>query len=145
MKKQKGFSLIELMMAVALIAVLLFVALPSYRWVIKEGTRSEAKQMAMKIALRQGLYLMDARAYSDRLDISGLNLREEGWRCSAFVCSNANHEIRIEGVCLGACDGSNEIFPLSFRVRATAKEGGANAGEEDLTIDHAGHRTGPWD
>ncbi len=145
MKKQKGFSLIELMMAVALLAALLLVALPSYRWVIKEGARSEAKQMTMKIALRQGLYMMDARAYTDRLDISGLNLREDGWRCSGLVCSNANHEIRIDGVCYGPCDGSNEIVPRSFLIRATAKAGGANAGEADLTIDHAGRRDGPWD
>lgn len=145
MKRQNGFTLIEAMIAVALIGILLAVGLPSYRWVIKEGNRSAAKQMMAKIVLRQALYLEYARAYNDNLGPSGLNLREKGWDCSAPACENANFSISIENVCESACDGLNFLVPRSFTIRATAKPSGTNAGEEDLTIDQAGRRTGPWE
>lgn len=145
MKRKNGFTLIDMMIAVALIGILLAVGLPSYRWVIKEGNRSAAKQMMAKIALRQGLYIQDARAYSDNLGPSGLNLNEKGWACSATACENANFSISIENVCESACDGANFLVPRSFRIRATAKPGGTNAGEADLTLDQASRRTGPWE
>ena len=48
-----GFTLIELMIAVAVVAILAVVSLPSYAEFVKRGTRADAQAFLMEVALRQ--------------------------------------------------------------------------------------------
>lgn len=49
-KKAGGFTLIEVMITVAIIGILLAVALPSYSEYVKDGRRAEAQQYLMQQA-----------------------------------------------------------------------------------------------
>lgn len=60
----RGFTLIELMVAVAIVSILAAVAVPSYQSYLLKGARSEAQSHLMDLALRQGQYLLDNRAYA---------------------------------------------------------------------------------
>lgn len=62
-----GFSLIELMIAVVIVAILSAVAIPSYQQYVLRGARAEAQSHMMEIAARQGQFLIDNRAYADSL------------------------------------------------------------------------------
>lgn len=62
--KQKGFTLIELMIAVAIIGILLSIAIPSYKDYMIRGARSAAQTYLSDLAQRQELIFQDARAYS---------------------------------------------------------------------------------
>jgi type IV pilus assembly protein PilE len=63
-RKLSGFTLIELMIAVVVIAILVAVAVPSYQSYVRQGHRSAAQSYLMDIAQRQQQYLMDARSYA---------------------------------------------------------------------------------
>lgn len=60
---QRGFTLIELMIAVAVIGILIAVGLPSYNGAMRKSHRGEAQAVLMDIASRQQQMMIDTRKY----------------------------------------------------------------------------------
>lgn len=68
--KANGFTLIELMITVAIIAILTMVALPSYRNYIIRANRAAAQAEMMAIANREEQYLLSNRVYADKATLA---------------------------------------------------------------------------
>lgn len=66
-RRNRGFSLIELMIVIVVMGILAAVAFPNYTEYVRRGYRTEAQSHMMDIAGRQGQYLIDARAYAGSL------------------------------------------------------------------------------
>lgn len=66
-RTQHGFTLIELMITVAVIGILTAIALPSYNSHLRKSRRADAQSALMNIASRQQQMLLDTRAYSNAL------------------------------------------------------------------------------
>ena len=77
--KQHGFTLIELMVTVAIIGILAAVAYPSYTSFIIKGNRAAAKAQMLDIANRQQQFMLANRAYATKavLTTSGYELPTE--------------------------------------------------------------------
>jgi type IV pilus assembly protein PilE len=61
----RGFTLIELMVTVAIVAILAAIAYPSYQTFVRKGNRAGAEAVLMDIATREHQYLLDIRSYVD--------------------------------------------------------------------------------
>lgn len=64
MQRSAGFTLIELMITVVIVAILAAVAIPSYQQHMIKAVRSQGQQFLLDLAQRQEQYLLDARWYA---------------------------------------------------------------------------------
>jgi type IV pilus assembly protein PilE len=62
--KQRGFTLIELMITVAVVGILGAIAYPSYKGAMVKNRRAAAQAYLSDVAQRQQQYLMDNRSYT---------------------------------------------------------------------------------
>jgi len=69
-----GFTLIELMITVAIIAVLAAIGYPSYTRYIARANRSAAESFMLEVTSRQERYLLDARQYAADLATLGMTV-----------------------------------------------------------------------
>jgi type IV pilus assembly protein PilE len=68
---QRGFTLIELMIAVAIIGILLRLAVPAYLNSIKKTRRTDAKTALLDLAQREERYLSTANIYTTSAPVLG--------------------------------------------------------------------------
>jgi type IV pilus assembly protein PilE len=127
----RGFSLIELMIVVAVVGILSMVAYPSYQNYIARAHRADAQQFMMKMDSRQKQLMLEQRAYASQP--SSLNLGGDGWTCTATQCANQWYTITI-------VDFSSSATPPTYTLQAvgnsTACAGAYKDG--DLTLSSTG-------
>jgi type IV pilus assembly protein PilE len=128
--RARGFTLIELMVVVAIVAILFAIAVPSYAIFMKQSRRGSAESALMDIAQREQQYLIDARAYAD---FNTLNPSVPG-------DVTAYYNIQICQTAAGACNPPGGA-PPTFAVIATPIAGSPQAGDPVLTIDNTGAKT----
>ena len=71
MSRQRGFTLIELMIVVLVIAVLAGLALSGYQKQVRKSRRAEARQVIADLALKQEKYRSNNATYGLIADIGG--------------------------------------------------------------------------
>jgi type IV pilus assembly protein PilE len=121
----RGFTLIELMIAIAVVAILAMIALPTYTAQIVKGRRSAAEAALLDIAQREQQYLLDARSYA--YSVAALNT-------TTPVDVLAYYTISI-------CPCPAPVPPVIFTAIATPIAGTAQANDAVLTIDQTGAKT----
>jgi type IV pilus assembly protein PilE len=126
-----GFTLIELMIVVAVITILGSIAYPSYMSYATRSKRSDAQQLMQEISLKEGQYILDARAYTGTLGSGGLNIARSGWTCTTN-CTSPNYTISA------AVD--NTTTPFSYTITATPLSGSGQANDGTLTLTNTGTR-----
>ena len=64
MSKARGFTLIEIVITVAIVGILVAIAVPSYQGQLRKGRRAEAQAFITQVAQKEQQYLLDARQYA---------------------------------------------------------------------------------
>lgn len=72
--RSRGFTLIEVMIVVAIIGVLAAIAYPSYLQYVRRAARSAAQSFMLTIAAKEEQYMLDARSYTTTIGSTGLAL-----------------------------------------------------------------------
>ena len=88
MHQARGFTLIELMIAVAVVAILGAIALPSYQNYVQRGKITEATSSLSELRLRAEKYFADNRTYQNAgaTDV-GFNETITGARYFTYDCT----------------------------------------------------------
>ena len=104
MQKQQGFTLIELMIVVAVVGILASIALPSYRDYVIRGNRTEAKAALQSLALAQERFFAVNNRYSATVaslgTVPGVNASggsENGYYTLSIADANASQTIANGG------------------------------------------------
>lgn len=69
--KSRGFTLIELMITVAIVGILAAIAFPSYQNQILKSHRTDGKTKLLEVAQRQERYYTDNNTYATNLTLLG--------------------------------------------------------------------------
>lgn len=91
--KLSGFTLIELMITVAILAIIAAVAIPSYSSYVDRGKRAEARTALLDIAARQERHYSNNRQYTATLsDLKMPGMSENGYYTLSVAASGSNQD-----------------------------------------------------
>lgn len=123
-KRNRGVTLVELLIAVSIVAILGAVAYPSYIDFVVRSDRAEAQRELMRLANLQEQYFIDHRAYT-------ADMTKLGESADPYITESKNYSIDAT------------VSGVTFDLTATAKNTQA-ANDTDcttLTIDELGQKT----
>ncbi len=122
MKKNRGFTLIEILIVMVVIGILAAIAIPSYTNQLIRGTRSGAQAVMMDMANTEQFYLQSFRAYT--------NDHTNDLKVVPPVEVTNFYDIVITN------DATKT--PPTFLITATPKAGTRQAPDGAITLDNAG-------
>jgi type IV pilus assembly protein PilE len=105
-----GFSLIELMIVIAIVGILAAIAFPSYDSYVKRGKRAEARNALMDLAARQERFYSDNNQYTSTIGAGGLNYTEPAGCAST---AGINTETCKYSLAISGVTGTNQTFTLT--------------------------------
>jgi type IV pilus assembly protein PilE len=128
MKRASGFTLIELMISVAIVAIVVAIALPNYKEYVLRSHRADAQAALLDMAARQERFLAQNNSYTTLIaPANGLNM---GTTTSAEGYYNLS---------VGVCAGGNISTCYVLTASATGSQA-ADTDCKDITFDSIGNR-----
>lgn len=128
--RNRGFTLIEFVIVMAVLGILTAIAVPAYREHVRKAARADAQSYLTDLATRQHQYLVDKRRYAATAATLNLTL-------PASIKNKFQDPIAVE---------APDVAPPTFRLTATAEGDQTKDKCPTLVIDSAGNRqpAGCW-
>ena len=135
--RTRGFTLLEIMIVVAIVGILAAVVLPSYQNQVRKANRSAAQQFMLDVATKQQQILMDSRSY---VAVTYGNFGNKPSDSPPGV--GVPHPVATAGKYTFAVAVVNTATPPTFTITATAVNDQLVDG--NLTLNQVGTKTGNW-
>lgn len=130
--KRNGFSLIEMMIVGAIIAILAAIAFPSYQSHMRKSHRAEMQAYLMDLAQREQQYFTDNRSFALG-DTAAATLND------SMPSSLSSYYRSPVTVSAGTIANSGQTNPPAFTITAYAI--GTQSADGDLKIDSTGAKS----
>ena len=124
--RQRGFTLMELMITVAIVAILATLVIPSYMEQVKKTKRSDAKVELLKISQLQESYFVQNLSYAKTLTQLGLS-------ANSIATENNEYTVTVDTVAPAACAGTSVSSCQAFTLKATPRVGGPQENDSQCT------------
>ncbi len=130
MKKSQGFTLIELMIVVAIIGILAAIAMPSYTQHVIRASREAAQTELMQMAAVQEKIYLNSSSYTT----AAITAAYTGQSAGGLGITGTSADGKYTYGCV--CNAQD------FAITATPKAGTTQAADGNLVINSVGQRTG---
>ncbi|MGB4858260.1 MAG: type IV pilin protein [Dokdonella sp.] len=123
---RRGFTLIELMITVAIVAILAAVAFPSYQNQVRKGRRADAKSVMLDLTQQLERRYTTDRDYTNLAAVCGQSVQSPttgtAWYQVSTVCTPSAYTVTATPQGTQASDpcGTMTINPIGTRTPATA-------------------------
>lgn len=138
----RGFTLIELMITVAIVALLAAIAYPSYTGAVLKGRRAEGRAALMELMQQQERYLTQTGSYmtfsAGATGANGTTLGATGVQIPFKTTSGNTSSSAAYALSASACAGP---LPLNECVLLTASPNGSDPAYGDLTFASSGAKS----
>ncbi len=125
MKKNRGFTLIEILIVMVVIGILAAIAIPSYTNQLIRGTRSSAQSIMMDIANKEQFYIQAQRQYTS------------DYANDLKVVA----PVEVTNFYTLSITADNTKTPPQFVITATPKAGTRQASDGAITLDQDGTKS----
>lgn len=130
LRRVAGFTLLELMIVVVIIAILSAIAIPSYRQYVLRGHRTDATRALQDLAAREENYYFAKNAYSKVLttDLNGsANMAGTYFNITIPSASSTDYTLRADAIGTQEQDTTCAFFTLDRAGNSlSASAGGAD-------------------
>ncbi len=133
-KKHQGFTLIELMITVAILGILAALAYPSYTAQVQKSRRADAQVALQEIAQRQEAYFLRNRSYAKDVTQLGYAATSTEGQYALSIAPTPN---TCTGLAVAACTGY-----VASAAPATGKPQVHDKPCQALTLDDRGRKRG---
>ncbi|MGC3982266.1 MAG: type IV pilin protein [Steroidobacteraceae bacterium] len=127
--EQRGVTLVELLIVIAIVGILAAIAYPSYQSQLRRSHRSEAKAALVQIQVAQEKYFLQQNSYGtlNQLTPTSFGLKASG---GDFVTANGYYKIDL-----------SVQTATTFTARATPQGGQVSDSCGTYTLTQSGSRT----
>lgn len=132
-RQDHGFTLIELMIVVAIVGILAAIAYPSYQEYVRRGNRAEARATMMDIAQMQERFFSSNNVY--QAIVAPPAAPPAGWKNWSGSSGAVKYNISVAVVNPAAG------VPGSFTITATPAAGYADPKCTNMTLDNLNTKT----
>lgn len=107
--KSSGFTLVELMIVVAIIGILASIAIPSYRQYVTKSRRAEAQAYMMTLSMNEEKYRVNNASYADHTVLGVTNTAYY-----TFTITAATNTYTITATAVGTQTNDSGCTPLTL-------------------------------
>lgn len=130
--KTRGFTLVELMIVIAIIGIISAIAFPSYQSYMNKSRRSDAKVALSKMADRQERYYLQNNTYTTAVNDVGGAATIEGYYTLSINAADVNGFQLTATVVPGGQQANDTDCLLMYLSSTGAHESGAAPGAGDV-------------